>query len=257
MASASLLPCAIWLPYAAITFQRAPPEVNGFGVITWTPGLTRSSQPLMFLGLPLRTASTTTESVTMPLYWLAFQLLSTSPLSTSRVMSGSSENSTTSAGQAAVDRAALVARRAVGLVEGDALALGRLLERRDQGRVRLLRRRVGDEADLVAAGPARATTAAGDDRGKRGDEGYDGHQSGRGLSHLVRFPVFYRFSRHFKRTKTAAPAKPSLQSNFLIPIAFVGNRRQTVARVGACVRKFAVPSGRGKNQREPASRLPQ
>ncbi len=53
----------------------------------------------MFFGLPLRTMKTTTESVTMPLYSFWFQLLSTRPASTRRVMSGSSENSTTSAGR--------------------------------------------------------------------------------------------------------------------------------------------------------------
>jgi hypothetical protein len=47
----------------------------------------------------LRTTKTTTESVTKPLYWFWFQLSSTRPASTRRVMSGSSENSTTSAGR--------------------------------------------------------------------------------------------------------------------------------------------------------------
>ena len=41
--------------------QRAPPELLGFGVITPTPGLTRSSQSLMCLGLPLRTRNTMVE----------------------------------------------------------------------------------------------------------------------------------------------------------------------------------------------------
>ena len=48
-------------------FQRALPEVDGFGVITSTPGLIRSSQPVMCLGLPLRTTNTTTESLDDPL----------------------------------------------------------------------------------------------------------------------------------------------------------------------------------------------
>src|SRR5215216_2488385 len=81
-----------------MTFQRAPPDANGLGSITSTPGLIRSSQVLMFFGLPLRTIRTTTESVTMPSCSFWFQLLSTSPASTSLVMSGSRENSTTSAG---------------------------------------------------------------------------------------------------------------------------------------------------------------
>ena len=52
----------------------------------------------MCFGLPGRTIRVTTELVTMPLYWFWFQSEATMPASTSRVMSGSSENSTTSAG---------------------------------------------------------------------------------------------------------------------------------------------------------------
>ena len=55
-------------------FQRAAPEENGFGVMTSTPGLVRSSQVLMFFGLPLRVTRTTTELVTMPLYWSVFHV---------------------------------------------------------------------------------------------------------------------------------------------------------------------------------------
>src|SRR5664279_5040720 len=80
-----------------MTFQRAPPEVNGLGVMTCTPGLVKSAQVLMFLGLPLRVTITTTERVTMPLYWFAFQVVATLPALTSRVMSGSREKLTTSA----------------------------------------------------------------------------------------------------------------------------------------------------------------
>src|SRR5579884_3101526 len=79
-------------------FHRALPDVDGFGVTTSTPGLTRSSQPVMCFGLPLRTTSTTTESLTIPLWALASQLEETTPAFTSRVMSGSVENATTSAG---------------------------------------------------------------------------------------------------------------------------------------------------------------
>ena len=53
-------------PYAAITSQRAPPELNGFGKTTWTPGLTRSSHVRMCFGLPLRRTKTTTEFETIP-----------------------------------------------------------------------------------------------------------------------------------------------------------------------------------------------
>src|SRR5580704_17843523 len=79
-------------------FQRALPEVDGFGVITSTPDLIRSSQPVMCLGLPLRTTNTTTESLENPFWGLAFQSLDTIPSLTSRVMSGVVENATTSAG---------------------------------------------------------------------------------------------------------------------------------------------------------------
>src|SRR5947209_6405077 len=79
-------------------FHRALPEVEGFGVITSTPGLIRLSQPVMCFGLPLRTTSPTTESLEMPCSALASQLLATIPSLTSRVISGVVENATTSAG---------------------------------------------------------------------------------------------------------------------------------------------------------------
>src|SRR5262245_45121677 len=78
-------------------FHFAPPEVNGLGVSTCTPGLARSSHVLRFFGLPLRVPMTATESVIMPLYWSEFQLASTSLAVTRRVMSGSSEKATMSA----------------------------------------------------------------------------------------------------------------------------------------------------------------
>src|SRR5690242_8672513 len=78
-------------------FHFAAPEVNGLGVRTLTPGLSRSSQVWMFFGLPLRTTNETTERETRPLVAFWAQLGSTSPALTSRVMSGSSENATTSA----------------------------------------------------------------------------------------------------------------------------------------------------------------
>src|ERR1700751_3869877 len=79
-------------------FHRALPEVLGFGVITSTPGLTRSSQPVMCLGLPGRTTITTTESLENPFSAFCAQFLATYPASTTRAMSGSVENATTSAG---------------------------------------------------------------------------------------------------------------------------------------------------------------
>src|ERR1700751_5218316 len=79
-------------------FQRALPEVDGFGVITSTPDLIRSSQPVMPLGLPLRTTTTTTESLENPFTGFASQFFETIPSLTRRVMSGVVENATTSAG---------------------------------------------------------------------------------------------------------------------------------------------------------------
>ncbi len=63
----SVLPCFRHDPYAAMMFQRAPPDVNGFGVTTSTSGRRRSFQLLIFFGLPSRTTKTTTELWTMPL----------------------------------------------------------------------------------------------------------------------------------------------------------------------------------------------
>src|SRR4029453_5785870 len=80
-------------------FHLAPPEVNGLGSMTSTPGLTRSSQARMFLGLPLGTMKATPELVIMPLCSSAFQSLATRPASTSLVMSGSRARVTTSAGR--------------------------------------------------------------------------------------------------------------------------------------------------------------
>src|SRR5436309_13529 len=79
-------------------FHRALPEVAGFGVITSMPGLTKSSQPLMCLGLPLRTTSAATESEGTPFEPTVSQLLETIPLLTRRVTSGVVEKATTSAG---------------------------------------------------------------------------------------------------------------------------------------------------------------
>src|SRR3954453_21519761 len=80
-------------PTAAIRFHFAAPELNGLGVTTWTPGLTRSSHVLMFLGLPLRTTKLTTDVETH----LFSAPSETRPALTRRSRSGSSEKATTSA----------------------------------------------------------------------------------------------------------------------------------------------------------------
>ena len=54
-------------------FQRALPEVNGFGVTTCDARLDQVGPVVMCFGLPLRTMITATESVTKPLFWLQSQ----------------------------------------------------------------------------------------------------------------------------------------------------------------------------------------
>src|SRR4051794_226642 len=66
VASASLPPWARTCEYAARMFHFAEPEDAGLGVTILTPGLMRSSQPVMCSGLPLRTTMTTTDSDTRP-----------------------------------------------------------------------------------------------------------------------------------------------------------------------------------------------
>ena len=78
-------------------FHFAAPEVNGFGVRTLTPGLSRSSQVWMCFGLPLRTISETTERETMPLRRRVRPVGGDLAGFTSRSTSGASENVTTSA----------------------------------------------------------------------------------------------------------------------------------------------------------------
>ena len=75
-------------------FQRADPEEAGLGVMILTSGFSRSSQPLIWSGLPFGTTITTTESETMPLVGPLFHESSTSPASTRRVTSPSREKLT-------------------------------------------------------------------------------------------------------------------------------------------------------------------
>ena len=100
-----------------MTFQRAPPEVNGLGSITSTPSLTRSSQVLIPFGLPLRTAKTTTEFVTMPFHSSSAQGSASWPDSTSAIDVGRERERDDVGLQALLDGAALLARAAVRLVE--------------------------------------------------------------------------------------------------------------------------------------------
>src|SRR4051794_1957662 len=81
--------------------QRAPPELNGFGKTTPTPGFTRSSHVRMCFGFPLRSTKTTTDFETMPLYWPLSQVLATRPAETRRSTSVEMEKLTTSVGRPA------------------------------------------------------------------------------------------------------------------------------------------------------------
>ena len=84
--------------YGASRFHLAAPELSGLGVMTSTPGFNRSGQSLMPLGLPGRTANVTSEPKGSPLVASAFQSLATLSAFTRRVMSGSTEKFTMSAG---------------------------------------------------------------------------------------------------------------------------------------------------------------
>ena len=133
-------------------FHFAAPEVNGLGVSTLTPGLSRSSQVWMSFGLPLRTMSETTDLRHEALVrrWSA-QSSATRPALTRRVMSGSSENATTSAGRPASTARLWSPEAPKDSVNDDALARRGLLEARDDLVVDDLRGRVGDERELRRA----------------------------------------------------------------------------------------------------------
>src|ERR1700730_4895542 len=82
-------------------FHLALPELNGFGVMTFTPLFTRLAQLVMCFGLPWRTTKETIELVTNPFVGVAFHLDETMPALTSFCISGASEKLTTSAGNPA------------------------------------------------------------------------------------------------------------------------------------------------------------
>jgi len=84
--------------YGASRFHLAEPELSGLGVTTSMSGRNRSSQSLMFFGLPLRTTSVTTDPNGIPFVPSVSHSLATLPALTNRVISGSTEKFTTSAG---------------------------------------------------------------------------------------------------------------------------------------------------------------
>ena len=116
------MPPLLLAAYGASRFHFAEPELNGLGVTTSTPGLSRSSQSLMPLGLPLRTTMVTTEPNGIP-------------LCVARVPARVDQSGVDQPGDVGLDRevhevglgagrdlARLVARGAVGLLELHALA---------------------------------------------------------------------------------------------------------------------------------------
>ena len=147
-------------------FHFAEPDEAGFGVTILTPGLTRSSQPLMSLGLPLRTTITTTDWVRMPLVGVDFQSSATSLASTSLLHVGL-EREVDDVGLLAADHGAgLVAGGAVGLLERDVLAVGGLVEVGDDLLVGLLEDGEAHQVDRVGAGGGSARAAAAADRAR-------------------------------------------------------------------------------------------
>ena len=127
-------------------FHWAPPEVSGLGVMTTTSSRMRSSQVCDVLGVAGADGEGRRRCCgRCPCARCRPSPAATMPGSTSRSTSGHSASATTSAGQARRHGAALVAGRAVGLLELDARARLGGLEQRDDLRVRLARRGVGDE----------------------------------------------------------------------------------------------------------------
>ena len=103
-------------------FHLALPELNGLGVMTFTPLLTRLAQLVMCLGLPLRTTNDTIELVTMPWVGVALHLAETMPAFTSLCHVGGEREVDHVGGQAVDHGGGLGARGAEGLGEGHPLA---------------------------------------------------------------------------------------------------------------------------------------
>ncbi|SKS59536.1 Uncharacterised protein [Mycobacteroides abscessus subsp. abscessus] len=76
----------------------AEPELSGLGLMTSRPGCSRSSQSLTCFGLPLRTTRVTTDPNGIPPNASLSQSAETFLALTSRVISGSTEKFTMSAG---------------------------------------------------------------------------------------------------------------------------------------------------------------
>ena len=137
-------------------FHRAEPDEAGFGVMTSTPGLTRSSHVLMLSGLPSRTTNTTTDEVTMPLVVVLVPVLGDLAVVDQAGHVGLEREVHEVGLLAALDGAALVTRGAVRRLEGDALAVVGLLEGLEDVFVGALEDGEADHVDglLLLAGAA-------------------------------------------------------------------------------------------------------
>ncbi len=129
-------------------FQRALPEVDGFGVITSTPGLDQVVPAGDVLRVALAHDEHHDRVAGHPLRRVGVPVARDDPVLDQPSHVGRGRERDHVGGLTRVDRAALGARGAERLAERHALAGGRLRERRGQRVVGLLRRRVGDQREL-------------------------------------------------------------------------------------------------------------
>ena len=166
-------------------FQRAEPDEAGFGVTISTPGLIRSSQPLMFFGLPLRHHDDDDRVGHDALGGAGVPVLG-DQAGLDQAGDVALEREVDVVGLEAVDHgAALVAGGAVGLAPSDALAVGGLGELVLDRLVGLLRH---GEADEVQRGRVRAFSGwcggAADAAAEGGNDPHR-HETGCGAHHLT------------------------------------------------------------------------
>ena len=142
-------------------FHFAPPEVNGFGCDHLDAVLQQVVPGLDVLRVALARREhddgVGDEAVVLVLVPVRGDLLGLDELVDVRRQRQRDDVGV----QAGLDGAGLVAGGAVGLLEADVLAVGGLLEGGDDLLVRLLRRRVGDQAEAARAPRGVAAAAAG------------------------------------------------------------------------------------------------
>ena len=154
-----------------MTFQRAPPEVNGFGVITSTPSSVRSSHVGDPLGVALADGEDDDGVGDHPLV-LGARPARVDEARLDETLHVRRERERHDVGaEARLDGPALLAGAAVGLVERHALAGRRLCELLRELLVRLAGSGVRDEGQLVAlrARGRAATGCRSEQQGRRGE----------------------------------------------------------------------------------------